>query len=77
MQIHVSKSELKAKALEYFRQIETTGDTVVVTDHGKPTIEIKPFQQKKIDPLALLQGSVLRFEDPFSPINEDDWESAK
>lgn len=77
MQIQVSKSQLKAKALEYFRQIEATGDTVIVTDHGQPTIEIKPFQLKKINPLSLLQGSVLRFDDPFAPVDEDDWESTK
>ena len=77
MPIQVSKSQLKAKALEYFRQIETTGETFIVTDHGQPTIEIKPFQLKITNPLALLQGSVLRFDDPFAPINEGDWESAK
>lgn len=76
MPIKVSKSQLKAKALEYFRQVETTGESVIVTDHGQPTIEIKPFQTKKIDPLALLQGSVLRYDDPFAPIIDDEWEAA-
>ena len=77
MQIKVSKSQLKAKALEYFRQIETTGESLIVTDHGQPTIEIKPFHLKKTNPLALLQGTALRFDDPFAPINEEDWESNK
>jgi PHD/YefM family antitoxin component YafN of YafNO toxin-antitoxin module len=35
----VSKSEFKAKALEYFRQIEGSGESVIVTDHGKPALE--------------------------------------
>ena len=47
MQIQISKSQLKAKALEYFRQIETTCESVIVTDHGQPTIEIKQFKLKK------------------------------
>ena len=76
MSILVSKSQLKAKALEYFRQIETTGNSVVVTDHGQPTIEIRPYQNKKSNPLELLRGSVLRFDAPFEPVAQDDWESA-
>ena len=77
MPLKVSISQLKAKALEYFRQIETTGESVIVTDHGQPTIEIKQFKLKKTNPLALLQGSVLRFDNPFAPIFDDDWETAK
>lgn len=30
----VSKTEFKAKALEYFRQVEASGETLVVTDHA-------------------------------------------
>lgn len=76
MSIQVSKSQLKAKALEYFRQIETTGDSLVVTDHGQPTLEIRPYQSHKTNPLELLRGSVLKFEQPFEPVAQDDWESA-
>ncbi|MFT4589551.1 MAG: antitoxin (DNA-binding transcriptional repressor) of toxin-antitoxin stability system, partial [Limisphaerales bacterium] len=31
----VSKGKLKAKMLEYFREVEATGETLVVTDHGR------------------------------------------
>jgi hypothetical protein len=34
----VSKSEFKAKALEFFRQIESSGESMIVTDHGKPAL---------------------------------------
>jgi antitoxin (DNA-binding transcriptional repressor) of toxin-antitoxin stability system len=74
--IHVSKSQIKAKALEYFRQIEATGDNLIVTDYGKPTLEIRPYQNKKAKPLELLRGSVLKFEQPCDPVAQDDWESA-
>lgn len=76
MSVQVSKSQLKAKALEYFRQIEATGDTMIVTDHGQPTIEIRPYQHKKTDPMTLLRGSVLSYKSPFEPVAEDEWESA-
>jgi hypothetical protein len=26
------------------------------------------------DPLGQLRGSVLRFDDPFAPVGENDWE---
>ena len=40
----VSKSVFKAKALEYLLQIETSGESVIVTDHGKPVPEVRPYR---------------------------------
>ena len=34
----VSKSQFKAHALELFRQIEASGEPLVITDHGRPTL---------------------------------------
>jgi prevent-host-death family protein len=73
----VSKTEFKAKALEFFRQVEATGEPIVVTDHGKPALEIRPYRAMDRDPLAVLRGSVVRFDDPLSPIGEDSWEAAQ
>jgi prevent-host-death family protein len=47
MAIQVSKSQFKAKALEFFRQVESTGESVIITDHGVPTLEIKPFKHSE------------------------------
>lgn len=79
MQHHrrVSKTEFKATALEIFRQVEATGESIVVTDHGKPTLEIHPYQTVERDPLSVLRGSVVRFEDPLSPVGDDAWEAAQ
>lgn len=38
-----SKSEFKTKAFEYFRLVKSLGESVIVTDHGNPTIEVRPF----------------------------------
>ncbi len=43
---HVTKSALKAKMFEYFREIEDKGGTLVVTDYGKPVLQIQPFRPK-------------------------------
>ena len=76
MTTQVTKTQLKAKALEYFRHIESTGETIVVTDHGQPTIEIRPYQAKKSNALGKLKGLVQHYDSPFEPIGQDDWESA-
>jgi len=73
----VSKTEFKARALEFFRQVEATGNPIVVTDHGKPALEIHPYRATERDPLAVLRGSVVRFEDPLSPVADDTWEVAQ
>ena len=73
----VSKTEFKARALEFFRQVEATGEPIIVTDHGKPALEIRPYRAIERDPLTLLRGSVLLFNDPLSPIDDDAWEAAQ
>lgn len=73
----VSKTEFKAKALELFRQVEATGEPIVVTDHGKPALEIRPYRAADRDPLALLRSSVVRFDDPLSPVGDDSWEAVQ
>jgi antitoxin (DNA-binding transcriptional repressor) of toxin-antitoxin stability system len=74
---HVSKSQFKAHALEYFREVEITGEPLIITDHGKPTLEIRRVIAKDVDALQALKGSVLRYERPFDPIDEDQWEALK
>jgi len=73
----VSKSRFKAQALELFRQVEASGDPLVITDHGRPTLEVRPYRPVRPDanPLEELRGSVLRFDDPFAPVGENDWEA--
>lgn len=73
----VSKSEFKAKALEYFRQIEASGVSVIVTDHGKPALEVRPYRGEDRHPLDILRGTVVRYEKPTEPVAESDWELAQ
>ena len=73
----MSKSQFKAKALEYFRQVEATGESVIVTDHGKPTLEVRPYRDSKRNPFEILRGSVVREDDPIEPVAMDEWEEAK
>lgn len=75
METRVSKSQFKAKALEILRRVEATGEPVLVTDHGKPTIEVRRHRSLARSPLDLLRGSVVEYRDPTEPVGEQDWEA--
>ncbi|QIE28956.1 hypothetical protein SBC1_70580 (plasmid) [Caballeronia sp. SBC1] len=73
----VSKSEFRAKASEFFRLVESSGESLIVTDRGRPTLELRPYQTDAKDPLDLLRGSLLRYDNSIAPVGEDDWVAAR
>jgi antitoxin (DNA-binding transcriptional repressor) of toxin-antitoxin stability system len=78
MVVHVSKSRFKAKALEYFRQVEASGEPIVITDQGRPALEVRPLPKTApTDPRTALRGSVLRYDEPLEPVGVEDWEALK
>ncbi|MDF1569493.1 MAG: hypothetical protein P1P77_15850 [Spirochaetaceae bacterium] len=42
----MSKSRLKAHMLQVFREIEADGETLYVTDHGRPVLRIEPVHPR-------------------------------
>ena len=72
----ISKTEFKAHALEVLREIEQSGEPRIITDRGRPTLEIRKLRQSKADPLDLLKGTVLKYEAATAPVAGDDWENA-
>lgn len=70
----VSKSQFKAKTLELLRQVEMTGEPLVVTARGKPTIELRPYRPPTDSSVAKPRGTVHRYGGPFEPAGLDDWE---
>jgi antitoxin (DNA-binding transcriptional repressor) of toxin-antitoxin stability system len=77
MSNQVSKSQVKAKALDFFRQAETSGEPLVVTDHGRPTLELRRYQPPTRTPLDARRGSVLRHDAPTEPIGGEDWDALR
>lgn len=75
MDTQISKSKFKARALEIFRHVETTGEAVIVTDHGVPAVIVRKYTGTAADLRAKLKGSVLRYDAPFAPVGEDDWDA--
>jgi prevent-host-death family protein len=77
MEQSVSKSRFKPKALEYFRQVEESGEPLVITDRGEPVLKILPYSQQPFKGLAALRDSVVKYEKPLDPVGLEDWEQLK
>ena len=75
MKNEISKSKFKAQALELFREIEATGASIIITDHGKPALEVRRFRDRK--PLETLKGSVIRYDEATRPVADDEWENVR
>ncbi len=56
----ISKSHLKAHMLRIFREIERSGEEIIVTDNSRPVLRIVPFKStKSVDTLfETLRGQV-------------------
>ena len=82
----VAKSKLKARMLVYFREVERTGETLVVTDHGREVLEVRPIRPKSMSGAEVLEwyrsgpgeGCVhIPTEEILAPIPADEWEALR
>lgn len=73
---YLSKSQFKTKTFEIMRAIEQGGESLIITDHGKPVLELKAYIENSPAPLERLKDSVVEFVDPFEPVVDDEWEFA-
>lgn len=82
MQQTVSKSQFKAQALEFLRNVEKTKTPLVITHAGKPVLDIVPHKEAKpLDQEAILKslrGTLIYYKDPTEPaIDPQDWDMLK
>jgi antitoxin (DNA-binding transcriptional repressor) of toxin-antitoxin stability system len=65
----ISKSKLKTHMLQIFRQIEQTGEEVIVTDNNRPVLRIQPITRKPSvnEVFARYRGKLVFHEDPDTP----------
>lgn len=71
----ISKSKFKPRALYYFRQVEKTGEALIISDHGKPVLQIVPYTEDSQEVLKTLRETVVKYENPTDPVGLEDWES--
>jgi antitoxin (DNA-binding transcriptional repressor) of toxin-antitoxin stability system len=75
MSTSVSKSRFKAHALEYFRQVELSGKPLIITDRGKPVLQLAPYRDDPDAAVRVLRETVVKYRAPTRPVSEEDWES--
>lgn len=77
----VSKSQFKAQALEYLRNVEKSKQPLVITHEGKPVVEVIPYKEKQeLNQEAILKslrGTLVYYKDPTEPVGLEDWEALK
>lgn len=70
----VSKSELKAHMLEYFRRVEETGEELVVTSHKIPTLKVVPVASTKgVDELFAGIRNVVKIHGDLTEPETEAW----
>lgn len=80
----VSKGRLKAKMLAYFREVEASGESLIVTDHGREVLEVRPILPKSVSTAEVLNAyrsgrhhgiSIPDEEVLIAPVDLDEWEA--
>lgn len=73
----LAKNVVKAKLLEYFRLVESTGEEIIVTDNGRPSVRICPIRRgESVEELfAEYRGRVAIKGDVLEP-TDDEWETS-
>ena len=68
----VSKSYFKAHALELLRRVEATGEPLILSDRGRPVLELRPYRGE--DSRERIRGSLLAYQLDIDPTGEP-WEA--
>lgn len=71
----VSKSKFKPRSLEYFREIESTGEPLIITDRGQPVLKIVPFSNDFEKVMVKLRNVIIKYDNPTEPVASEDWET--
>ncbi|MFL6263952.1 MAG: type II toxin-antitoxin system Phd/YefM family antitoxin [Thermoanaerobaculia bacterium] len=70
----VSKSSFQDHPSEYLREAESTGQELIIKDHGKPVLKLVPYgREAQENTLESLRGSVVRYDDPMEPVGQEDY----
>lgn len=72
----VSKAQIKAKLLEYFRRVEETGEELIVTDRNHPVLRIVPYKARRtaLEAFGELRGKARLREASVLATTTDEWE---
>lgn len=70
----ISKGKLKANMLRIFREIESSGEELIVTDRNRAVLRIQPIARKRTveEVFGDVSGNVIYHEDVNTP-TVDEW----
>ena len=68
----VSTSQFARRTLAYLREVEETGEALILTDRGRSVLRVVAYGTAD-DVLASLRGCVVRYDDPTEPVAGDAW----
>lgn len=68
----VSMSEFERHTLAYLREVEETGEALILTDRGRVVLRVV-LNMPAEDALAALRGCVVRYDAPTKPVASDAW----
>ncbi len=69
----ISKSKLKATMLQVFREIEESGEVLIVTHNRRPVLRVQSIRNKEPVEKVFerMRGKVVFHEDPNTPTTEE------
>ncbi len=76
----VGAAEFKAKCLNLIEQMAGDGEPIIITKRGKPVAVLSPVPETaaRTSIIGAMKGSVLTYDDPFSPaIEAGEWDEGR
>lgn len=75
----VTVKDFKTKLSAFIKKINETGESILLTKHGKVVAKITPCDDRTAweEIRKKMAGSVLKYDDPTEPVGLEEWESLK
>lgn len=80
MESKLGAAEFKATCLAVLEEVAASRRPVTITKRGKPVAVLTPIKEaaRRRSIIGAMRGSVLRFDDPFSPaIDPSEWNAVR
>jgi len=75
---HIPAGEFKSRCLAVMDEVQATGESVLVTKHGKPVVKLVPAKGTDDYIFGYMAGKAKIVGDIVSPVTPlDDWDSLK
>ena len=76
--ITIQASEFKAKSLALMDQVANTGETIVISKHGKPVAQLLAYRVPRVKSIIGIHSGKLKVSgDILAPISGTLWDALK